>query len=117
MRIAGAAICEWRLRILHGVSGLMDAIHREDQPVKILAAGGLHTSDFIDVIRGVTPVGRAERAGEICRDRVAIVVFQHAQRRWFWRMTWHWSRTFAAILTGCAATGGEKFFRTANTER
>ena len=78
MRIAGAAVREWRLRILDGVGRFMDAVHSEDQPVEILAARGFHTLDFIDVIRRVTPMDGPERAGEICRDGVAIVVFQQA---------------------------------------
>ena len=58
----------------------MDAIDGEDQSVKIFAARGSHTLDFIDVIRCMTSMNGPERAGEICRDGVAIVVFQHAKR-------------------------------------
>ena len=62
MRIAGAAVREWRLRILDGVSRFMDAVDGEDQPIKIFAARGFHTLDFIDVIRRVTSMSGPERA-------------------------------------------------------
>ena len=80
MRIAGAAIGKGRRGVSDGVGRLMDAIDGEDQAVETFAARGLHTLDLIDVIRGVTSVNRAERAGEICRDGVAIVVLQQAKR-------------------------------------
>ncbi len=103
MRIAGAAVRERRLRILDCVSRFMDAIHGEDEPVEILAARGFYILDFIDVIRRVTLVSRTERAGEICRDRVAIVVFQCAKRRRLRRIV-RWSRA----LIGATAAGRRK---------
>ena len=80
----------------------MDAIDGEDQPIKIFAARGFHTLDFIDVIRRVTSMNGPERAGEICRDGVAIVVFQQAKcRRMRW-MIYHRPRA-VTVITACSS--------------
>jgi hypothetical protein len=108
MRIAGAAVRERPLRILDGVSGFVEAIHGEDQSVEIFAARGFHTLDFIDVTRRVTSMNGPERAGEICRDGVAIVVFQQAKCRRVRRMIYHRPRPVTVIVPGCATTDREK---------
>lgn len=74
MRITGTAIRKRRLRVLDGVARFVNAIHSEDQSVEIFAAGRLHTLDFVDVIRRVTLMSRAERAGKGRRDGVVFVI-------------------------------------------
>ena len=81
----------------HEGPGGMDAIDGEDQPVEILAARGFHTLDFIDMIRRVTSMNGPERAGEICRDSVAIIVFQQAKCRRMRRMIYHRPRAIIAL--------------------